>query len=299
MINRDYLQLSLRQQCELLEICRGSVYYTPVPMNELNLELMDQIDRQYIETPYYGRPKMTKHLKDLGFLINPKRIGRLMKLMGLRAIMPKFNTSKPNPNHKVYPYLLRGLQIIRPNQVWATDITFVRLKRGFMYLVAVMDLFSRYVLSWQLSNTIDAGFCVEAAEDALMHAQEAPEIFNTDQGSQFTSYAFTETLLKHEIRISMDGKGRALDNVFVERLWRSVKYECTYLRQFETVSELKHALKKYFEFYNTKRYHQALKYKTPKEVYCGENAAKMEHLTSCVNVENLAGLHTFPQLLRR
>ena len=275
------------------------MYYKPVPVDALTLDLMDKIDRQYTETPFYGRPKMTEYLRRAGYLINPKRVGRLMRRMGLRAIMPRFNTSKPHPHHKVYPYLLRGLQIIRPNQVWATDITFIRLKHGFMYLVAVIDLFSRYVLSWKLSNTIDTGFCVDALETALEYTTEAPEIFNTDQGSQFTSYAFTDVLLKREIRISMDGKGRALDNVFIERLWRSVKYECTYLHQFETVSELKLALKKYFEFYNFERYHQSLEYQTPKEVYFGANAIKTVRLASRVNVENLAGLHTFPQLLRR
>lgn len=267
-------------------------------MKEETLAVMDKIDRQYLETPFYGRPKMTAHLRRLGMVINPKRVGRLMRLMGLRAVMPKFSTSKPHPGHKIYPYLLRGLAIVRVNQVWATDITYIRLKYGFMYLSAVIDLFSRRVLAWKLSNTLDAGFCVETLEDALKEA--TPDIFNTDQGRQYTSTAFTSVLTAHSIQISMDGKGRALDNVFVERLWRSVKYESVYLKQFETVSELKGELTRYFEFYNTRRIHQSLDYKTPEEVYFGENASgKMMDLISCGNVENPSGLHTVPQLLRR
>lgn len=270
-------------------------------MDETSLDMMDEIDKQYIDTPFYGRPKMTEHLRRLGYWVNPKRVGRLMRLMGLKAIMAKLNTRKPNPKHKVYPYLLRGLEITKINQVWAADITYIRMKKGFMYLVAVIDLFSRRVLSWKLSNTLDSVFCVEAVQEALLEA--TPEIFNTDQGSQFTCYGFTEVLQSHSIQISMDGKGRALDNVFIERVWRSVKYECTYLRQFETVSELRQTLKKYFVFYNTERYHQNLDYKTPEEVYFGlsvtKSVTKMSDLISCGNVENLSGLHTVPQLLRR
>ena len=295
--------LSIRRQCQILEVSRASAYYKAVPMSPLNLDLMDKIDRYFTKYSFYGRPKLTQYLRGLGHQINPKRVRRLMGVMGIRAIMPKLNTSQPNPTHKVYPYLLRGLQIVRRNQVWATDITFIRLRHGFMYLTAVIDLFSRYVLSWELSNTMDAGFCVDAVERALASTMELPEIFNTDQGSQFTSQVFTQTLLSHDIRISMDGKGRALDNVFVERLWRSVKYECTYLRQWDTVDELRLALKEYFVFFNTERYHQALNYKTPKEVYFGEKATqsvtKMMDLISCGNVENPLGLHTVPQLLRR
>lgn len=298
-IKRAWPKMSLRWQCRALGLCRGSLYYQAVPIDEITLDLMDKIDRQYLDTPFYGRPKMTEHLRRMGYWVNPKRVGRLMRIMNLRGIMPRFNTSKPNPKHKVYPYLLRGLQIVRPNQVWATDITFIRLRRGFMYLGAVLDLYSRRVMSWKLSNTLESSFCVEALEDALLVSNEKPEIFNTDQGSQFTSYAFTEALLSREIRISMDGKGRALDNVFVERLWRSVKYECTYLKQCETVSELRKDLKNYFEFYNTKRYHQALKLRTPQEVYDSKIIAKMSDLTSYGNVENPPGLHTVPQLLLR
>ena len=275
-------------------------------MGAFNLELMGEIDRKYTKTPFYGRPKILEHLRHLGHRINHKRVGRLMRMMGIRGITPRLNTSKPHPQNKVYPYLLRGLKIVRKNQVWATDITFIRLKQGFMFLTAVIDLFSRYVLSWELSNTLDTGFCVEAVEEALRKSGKTPEIFNTDQGSQFTSQVFTETLLKRDIRISMDGKGRAIDNVFIERVWRSVKYECLYLRQWDTVADLREGLQNYFEFYNTERYHQSLNYKTPKEVYFGENAAditesitKMMDLSSCGNVENSSSLHTVPQPLRR
>tara|TARA_B100001964_G_C14154600_1_gene563682 strand:- start:62 stop:814 length:753 start_codon:yes stop_codon:yes gene_type:complete len=249
-----------------------------------------------METPFYGRPKMTQHLRDLGYWVNSKRVGRLMKLMGIQGVRPRLNTSKPHPDHKVYPYLLRGLDIIKTNQVWATDITYIRLKRGFMYLVAVIDIFSRYVISWQLSNTLDTEFCIEALNEALGKSRTKPAIFNTDQGAQFTSYAFTEVLLKNDIRISMDGKGRAIDNVFIERLWWSVKYECTYLHSFETVSELREALTSYFDFYNNRRYHQSLKYKKPKEVYFGESATKMMDYISCGNVENSSSLRTVPLL---
>lgn len=276
-------------------LCRGSLYYKAAPMDKKTLDIMDQIDRQYLETPFYGRPKMWKYLNSLGYQISQGRVGRLMRLMGLKGIVPRLNTSKRNPAHKVYPYLLRGLSIVRPNQVWASDITFIRLKRGFMYLVAVIDLYSRRIMSWGLSNTLDSVLCVECLNKALCEAK--PDIFNTDQGSQFTSYAYTETLKSHSIQISMDGKGRALDNVFVERVWRSVKYECTYLRQFETVSELKQSLTKYFEFYNTKRYHQALNYKTPEEVYFGKLTTALSAVESYGNVENPTGLHTVPQPL--
>jgi len=204
------------------------------------------------------------NLRRLGHIINPKRVWRLMRLMGIRGITPRLNTSKPNPKHPVYPYLLKGLEITRINQVWAADITYVRLKRGFMYLVAVIDVYSRKILSWQLSNTMETQFCVESLESALKEGK--PEIFNTDQGSQFTSCSFTDVLRQHDVQISMDGKGRALDNIFMERVWRSLKYECLYLRQFETVPKLRRAIRNYVEFYNTKRLHQALDYKTPQEV---------------------------------
>lgn len=266
-------------------------------MNEENLVLMDLIDRQYLYTPFYGRPKMAEYLRRLGHLINPKRVSRLMRLMGLRGIIARLNTSKPNPKHPIYPYLLRGLDIIRPNQVWGADITYVRLKRGFMYLVAIIDIYSRKIVSWQLSNTLDTEFCVESLENALQEAK--PEIFNTDQGSQFTSYAFTDVLKSNDIRISMDGKGRALDNVFMERFWRSIKYECLYLKQFETVSDLRQAIRQYVAFYNHRRFHQSLDYKTPQEVYSKKCVANSIDLLGCGNVENPLGLHTIPQPLLR
>lgn len=267
MVVPKWNKVSVRWQCRALKLCRWSLHYQVRAMDEKNLELMDLIDREYMDTPFYGRPKMTAHLKSLGHLINPKRVGRLMRLMGLRGIIPRLNSSKPNPKHPIYPYLLRGLEITKANQVWAADITYVRLKRGFMYLVAVIDIYSRKILSWQLSNTLDTEFCVESLKDALKEAK--PEIFNTDQGSQITSYAFTDVLKENSIQISMDGKGRALDNVFMERFWRSLKYDSLYLSQFETVSDLSSTIKDYVTFYNTKRHRQSLKYKTPEEVYSG------------------------------
>lgn len=299
MVTKKHPELSLRQQCRVLQICRSTVYYKAVSMNELNLELTAEIDRQYMDTPFYGRPRMTAHLRAIGHAINPKRVRRLMGIMGLRGITPRLNLSKRNPKHTIYPYLLRGLEIVRPNQVWATDITYIRMKRGFMYLAAVIDLFSRRVLSWRLSNTLDVGFCVEALSEALEQSPERPEIFNTDQGSQFTSDAFTAVLKQHEIRISMDGKGRALDNVFVERLWRSVKYECVYLQQFETVPDLRDALKAYLLFFNAERYHQSLRYQTPNTVYFNQKATEGVVEEGYGSVENSSSLRTIPQPRRR
>ncbi len=227
MVNRDHPDLSVTRQCELLDISRSSVYYSPVEISEHELELMGLIDRQYLQTPFYGSRKITVSLRRQGHQVNRKRVQRLMRRMGIEAIYRRPNTSRPDSRHKVYPYLLRGLQIDRVNQVWATDITYIPMARGFMYLVCVMDWHSRYVFSWRLSNTLEADFCVEALEEALSY--DAPGIFNTDQGSQFTSEAFTSVLLSRGVRISMDSAGSYMDNVFVERLWRSVKYEevCT------------------------------------------------------------------------
>lgn len=231
-----------------------------------NLELMRLIDQQYLETPWYGARQMTRHLRREGHAVNRKRIARLMQLMGLSAIYQKPNTSKPHPQHKVYPYLLRGLTIDRPNQVWCADISYIPLRRGFLYLVAIMDWASRKVLSWRLSNTMDADFCVAALEEALGR-YGTPEIFNTDQGSQFTSDAFTQVLKDAGIRISMDGKGRWMDNVMIERLWRSLKYECIYLHAFETGSQVREGLKRWVDLYNTRRPHSSLDGKTPDEAY--------------------------------
>ncbi len=232
----------------------------------MNLELMRLIDEQYLETPWYGARQMARHLRRQGHGVNRKRIGRLMRLMGLSAIYQKPNTSKPHPLHKIYPYLLRGMTINRPNQVWCADISYIPMRRGFLYLVAIMDWFSRKVLSWRLSNTMDNDFCVAVLEEALARYGK-PEIFNTDQGSQFTSDDFTGALEDAGIRISMDGKGRWMDNVMIERLWRSLKYECIYLHAFETGSEVRQGLNHWIDFYNTRRPHSSLDDKTPDEAY--------------------------------
>ena len=228
---------------------------------------MRLLDEQYTATPYYGVRRMTALLRQRGYAVNPKRLGRLLRLMGLEALYPKPRLSQPAAGHTIYPYLLRGVTVDRVNQVWSADITYIRLQTGFVYLVAVMDWFSRYVLSWTISITMDLSFCVEALEQAL--GQGRPEIFNTDQGGQFTSQAFTARLKEGGIRISMDGRGRALDNVFVERLWRSVKYEEVYLRDYQTVWDARHGLGRYFAFYNGERLHQALGYRPPAAVYRG------------------------------
>ena len=266
LVEPDHGQLSIARQCQLLSIQRSAYYYQPVGESSQNLELMRLIDEQYLETPWYGARQMTRHLRREGHAVNRKRIGRLMQLMGLSAIYQKPNTSKPHPQHKIYPYLLRDLKIDRPNQVWCADISYIPVRRGFLYLVAIMDWASRKVLSWRLSNTMDADFCVAALEEAL-HRYGTPEIFNTDQGSQFTSDAFTTLLKDAGIRISMDGKGRWMDNVMIERLWRSLKYECIYLHAFETGSEVRQGLKRWIGFYNTKRPHSSLDDKTPDEAY--------------------------------
>lgn len=224
------------------------------------------IDAEFTRRPFYGSRKMKVYLQNLGYKINRKRVQRLMVILGLSGMAPGPNTSRPHPEHKVYPYLLRGITVTRPNQVWSTDITYIRLPRGFVYLVAVIDWYSRRVLSWRISNTMDSSFCVDCLEQALQEFG-IPEIFNTDQGSQFTSDAFTGVLLEKGIKISMDGRGRALDNIFVERLWRSVKYEDVFLKGYATVSELLLGLTEYFVFYNTERFHQSLDYTTPDQVY--------------------------------
>jgi putative transposase len=265
MVNPQHPELSIRRQCQLLGLNRSTYYYAPAQETPLNLELMRHIDAQYLQTPFYGYRRMTAYLRRRGYPVNPKRVRRLMRLMGLEAVGPRPRTSVAAPDHTVYPYLLRGLAIIRPNQVWSTDITYIPLARGFMYLVAIMDWYSRYVLSWQLSNTLDGRFCLEALETALSQGQ--PEIFNTDQGAQFTANKFTSRLVTAGIRVSMDGRGRALDNVFVERLWRSVKYEDVYIRDYATVPDLDAGLERYFNFYNHERPHQSLDYEVPATVH--------------------------------
>lgn len=258
--------MSIRRQCELLGINRSVLYYTPRGPNGSDLVAMRLIDEQYTRTPFYGVERMTAWLQRTGIVIGHNRVRRLMRLMGLEAIYPKPRLSLPgDDNSRKYPYLLRGLKIERPNQVWATDITYVRLWQGFVYLVAIMDWYSRYVLSWALSTTLDVDFCLEALREALAIAR--PEIFNTDQGSQFTSGAFTGVLEDAGVAISMDGKGRVFDNIFVERLWRTVKYEEIYLKDYQDVDESRRGIGVYFRFYNQERLHQALGYRTPAEVY--------------------------------
>jgi len=265
MIEPEHPQLSIRHQCELVGLNRSTFYYTPAQESDLNLHLMRLIDTYYTKAPFYGRRRMTAYLRREGYGVNPKRVRRLMQKMGLQAIYPKRRTSIAAKGHKVYPYLLRNLAITRPNQVWSTDITYIRMLRGFMYLVAIIDWHSRYVLSWQLSNTLDGLFCLDALDLAL--AQAKPDIFNTDQGVQFTAQAFTSRLDAAGIRISMDGRGRALDNVFVERLWRTVKYEHVYLHEYASVPELEKGLEQYFAFYNHERLHQSLSYQPPAKVH--------------------------------
>ena len=255
----------MSRQCALLGLSRSSYYYEPATETAANLALMALIDRKYTKHPFYGSRRMTTWLRDQGRPINRKRVQRLMRLMGLEAVYPKPRLSVGGTGHKVYPYLLRNVTIERVNQVWSTDITYIPLPRGFMYLTAVMDWHSRYVLSWRLSNTLEVDFCLEALEEALREGR--PEVFNTDQGVQFTSASYTSRLEAAGARVSMDGKGRCLDNVFVERLWRTVKYEEIYLRHYETVPALQTGLAKYFDFYNRERRHQSLAERTPGEVY--------------------------------
>jgi len=260
--------LSLQQQCKILDLNRSSWYYQPVEVSCEDLILMNLIDEQYTKAPFYGSRRMVAFLNHLKYSVNRKRVQRLMQQMGIQGICPGPNTSRRRADHAVYPYLLKGLLIERPNQVWGVDITYIRLLKGFAYLVAILDWFSRYVLAWRLSNSLETRFCIEALEAALEKGK--PEIFNSDQGCQFTSLEFTGQLLKKEIAISMDSRGRAFDNIFVERLWRSVKYEEVYLKGYQTMTEAEKGLRNYFNFYNQERFHQALDYRTPQEVYGGK-----------------------------
>jgi putative transposase len=257
--------LSRRRQCQLLGLSRAALYYHPVEVSAEELALMVLIDRQYLRTPFYGSRRMTAWLQTQGHHVNRKRVQRLMRLMGIEAIYQRPRTSRPAPEHRIYPYLLRGLMIERVNQVWAADITYIPMAHGFLYLVAVMDWVSRYVLAWRLSNLLDSSFCVEALDEAL--SQGRPEIFNTDQGSQFTGDDFLDVLRIHGVAISMDGRGRFSDKIFVERLWRSLKYEEVYLKADQNVAEARRGIAAYFEFYNHERLHQALDYRTPRQVF--------------------------------
>lgn len=263
--------LSIRRQCELLGLSRASYYYEPATETIENLRLMRRIDEQYLKTPFYGSRRMTAQLAREGEEVNRKRVQRLMGLMGLEAIHPGPRTTVRDSDHKVYPYLLRGVTIKRRDHVWSSDITYLPMAQGFMYLTVVIDWYSRYVLSWQLSNSLDGRFCQESLEAALSGG--TPEIFNTDQGVQYTAKSFTGRLESAGVAVSMDGRGRALDNVFVERLWRSLKYEEVYLRDYQSVAELASGLASWFAFYNTERVHQGLAYRTPAEVYQGAEGA--------------------------
>ncbi|MBD9529980.1 IS3 family transposase [Paracoccus litorisediminis] len=266
MIERGHPALSIGAQCRLLSISRSSFYHAPAGETEMNLGLMRQIDRQFLDTPFYGVRQMTWHLQNEGHAVNQKRIRRLMRLMRLMPIYQKPNTSKPRKGHKTYPYLLGGLRVDRPGQVWCADITYLPMRRGFLYLVAIMDWFTRKVLAWRISNTLEADFCVEALNEAI-HRFGAPGIMNTDQGAQFTSFVWTDRLKRVGTRISMDGRGRCIDNVFIERLWRSLKYECVYLHAWETGSQARAAISRWITFYNHQRPHTAHGGKPPAVVY--------------------------------
>lgn len=264
-IERDHPQISVKRQCELLGLNRSTLYYQPVAIAHYTLLLMRLIDEQFTRTPFYGVRRIWAWLDQQGHFVSQKRVRRLMRRMGLTAIYPKPNLSRPNVSHKIYPYLLRGVVIRRVDQVWSTDITYIRLRQGFIYLVAVIDWYSRYVLSWSISTTLEIDFCLDAQERSLLRG--TPETFNSDQGSQFTSPRFTEPLVAQGIRVSMDGRGRALDNIFVERLWRSVKYEEVYLNEYANVTEARQGIAQYMKFYNEERLHQSLDYQTPHHVY--------------------------------
>lgn len=257
--------MSIRRQCELLGLNRSGLYYEPAGATAENLRLMRLIDEQYTARPFYGSRRMTEWLTQQGEAVNRKRVQRMMRLMGLEAIYPKPRLSAAGTGHRIYPYLLRGVRIERPDQVWSADITYIPMVSGFMYLAATIDWFSRYVVAWRLSNTLDSSFCLEMLDEAL--SQGRPEVFNTDQGVQFTAESFTGRLEAAGVAVSMDGRGRALDNVFVERLWRTVKYEDIYIQGYESVPELRRGLVRYFAFYNHERVHQSLGYRTPAAVY--------------------------------
>ena len=288
-LDRAHPELSIRRQCAMLGLARSGVYRKPRPANDNDLEALGRIDALFTGRPFFGARRLARTLTAEGFPIGRKRVRRLMRLMGIEALGPKPRTSKPAPGHKIYPYLLRGLSIERPNQVWAADITYIPLPRGFLYLVAVIDWASRAVLSWRLSNTLDASFCVAALEEALAKYGK-PDIFNTDQGSQFTGSAFTGVLLNAGVRVSMDGRGRWMDNVFVERLWRSLKHEDVYLKGYADGREAKVGIGEWIAFYNERRLHQALGYRAPMAVW--RNGAPP---TAHGHVHNAGALTTCPQ----
>jgi len=277
LIDRADPHLSIVRQCRLLRVARSTLYYRPAPVSDDDLAVMRRLDEQYLVTPFYGARRMVAALRRDGFAVNRKRIRRLMRVMGIEAIYQKPNTSRRHPEHKVYPYLLRGMVIERPNQVWCADITYIPMAKGFVYLVAVMDWFSRSVLAWRLSIGMDTDFCVEALQEA-MERFGLPEVFNTDQGVQFTSAAFLDELERRGVRVSMDGKGRFLDNIFIERLWRSLKYEEVFIKAYGSVAEARHGIGAWLSFYNDERLHQALDYRTPGQVFA--------QATACGHVDN-------------
>ena len=287
MIEAVHADLSISAQCRLLSISRSSFYYAPQPESEETLALMRVIDAAFLDMPWYGSRQMVRHLRRQGVNIGRRRVRRLMTKMGLSPIYQRPRTSDPHPQHRIYPYLLRHLAIERPNPVWCADITYIPMRHGFLYLVAIMDWATRKVLAWRLSNTMDVGFCVMALEEALARFGR-PDIFNTDQGSQFTSFAFTAVLKDAEIRISMDGRGRWMDNVFIERLWRSLKYECVYLHAFETGSELRVGLTRWISYYNADRPHSRLAGQTPDEAYGANKMRSMAGLAPPAETLQLA-----------
>lgn len=289
VVDRGHANLSVRRQCALLGLARSGVYRRSAAPDPEELALMRWIDEQYLATPFYGSRRMTAELRRTGRRVNRKRVQRLMRLMSLEALGPKPKTSRPAAQHRIYPYLLRGMTIDRPNQVWAADITYIPMARGFLYLVVVMDWYSRYVLAWRLSNTLDNSFCLDALEDALRRGR--PEIFNTDQGAQFTSTAFTDKLETAGVRISMDGRGRWLDNVFVERLWRSLKHEEVHLKAYANGLEARIGIGQWFRFYNDSRPHQALGYKTPAAVW----AAQVSPVDLPLRLDDAGASPTTPQ----
>ncbi len=265
LLEPDHPELSIRRQCALLGLSRASYYYQAQPINPLNLDLLRRIDQQYMETPFYGVPRMTAVLRAQGYTVNRKRVRRLMRQLGIQAVMLRKRPATSTPGHRVYPYLLRDRVIDGPNQVWCADITYVPLPLGFVYLVAIMDWWSRFIIAWEISTSLEGSFCCAALDRALVRG--TPTIFNTDQGSQFTAQAFTSRLETASVQISMDGRGRVFDNIFIERFWRSVKYEHLYLHDYQTVSAVVAGVRDYMHFYNTQRLHQSLDYRTPAAVY--------------------------------
>jgi len=269
MIDKNDKDLSFRKQCKILAVNKSRFYYKGKEINGRDIEIMNLLDEQFLKTPFYGVRRMTKFLQTKGYNIGRGHTRTLLRKMGLLAIYPKKNLSKRNTEHQVFPYLLNDMEINKTNQVWSADITYIRLDRGFVYMVAIIDWYSRYILSWKLSNTLDADFCLEALKEAINN-YGTPEIFNTDQGCQFTSNCFIQELVNNNINISMDGKGRALDNIFVERFWRSLKYENIYINHYGNIPEAKKGIEKYINFYNFERFHQSLDYKTPGEIHLGK-----------------------------